>query len=178
MTGSCEGVDTVPGFCRCYAIFLRTTVGACSAESVGIRSAPLPARSSHEQTVDAFDRRDHIQGPRDATVELVEYGDYECPHCKAAYPIVKWLQAEFDTNLRFAYRHFPLIEIHPLAEPAAEAAEAAGAQGNSGKCTTCCSSIHHGWKLSTCSQWRQRSTLTSSVFGDELAASAFAARPG
>jgi protein-disulfide isomerase len=73
--------------------------------------------------------RDHIQGPRDATVELVEYGDYQCPHCKAAYPVVKLIQAEFDTNLRFAYRHFPLIEIHPLAEPAAEAAEAAGAQG-------------------------------------------------
>jgi len=73
--------------------------------------------------------RDHTQGSRDATVELVEYGDYECPHCKAAHPIVKRLQAEFDTNLRFSYRHFPLIEIHPLAEPAAEAAEAAGAQG-------------------------------------------------
>ncbi len=73
--------------------------------------------------------RDHIQGPRDATLELVEYGDYQCPHCKAAHPVVKLIQAEFDTNLRFAYRHFPLIEIHPLAEPAAEAAEAAGAQG-------------------------------------------------
>ena len=73
--------------------------------------------------------RDHIQGPHDATVELVEYGDYECPHCKAAYHVVKLIRAEFDTNLRFAYRHFPLIEIHPLAEPAAEAAEAAGAQG-------------------------------------------------
>ena len=72
--------------------------------------------------------RDHIQGPRDATLELVEYGDYECPHCKAAHPVVKLIQAEFDKNLRFAYRHFPLIEIHPLAEPAAEAAEAAGAQ--------------------------------------------------
>lgn len=72
--------------------------------------------------------RDHIDGPRHATLELVEYGDYECPHCKAANPVVKVILAEFDTNLRFAYRHFPLIEIHPLAEPAAEAAEAAGAQ--------------------------------------------------
>lgn len=72
--------------------------------------------------------RDHIEGPRDATLELVEYGDYECPHCKAANPVVKLLLAEFDTNLRFAYRHFPLIDVHPLAEPAAEAAEAAGAQ--------------------------------------------------
>ena len=73
--------------------------------------------------------RDHIQGPRDAELELVEYGDYECPHCKAACSVVNLIQAEFDTNLRFAYRHFPLIEIHPFAEPAAEAAEAAGAQG-------------------------------------------------
>ncbi len=73
--------------------------------------------------------RDHILGPRDAALELVEYGDYECPHCKAANPVGKVLLAEFDTNLRFAYRHFPLIEIHPFAEPAAEAAEAAGAQG-------------------------------------------------
>lgn len=44
MTGSCEGVDTVPGFCRCYAIFLRTTVGACFAEAVGIRFAPLTGK--------------------------------------------------------------------------------------------------------------------------------------
>ena len=72
--------------------------------------------------------RDHIQGSLDAPVELVEYGDYECPHCKAAFPAVKLVQAEFGNDLCFAYRHFPLIEIHPHAEPAAEAAEAAGAR--------------------------------------------------
>ena len=74
--------------------------------------------------------RDHIQGPFDAELVLVEFGDYECPHCKAAYPVVKTIQAELGDQLCFAYRHFPLVEIHPYAEPAAEAAEAAGAQGS------------------------------------------------
>jgi protein-disulfide isomerase len=73
--------------------------------------------------------RDHTQGPDDAPVTLVEYGDFECPHCGAAHPIVKQIQAVMGDNLRFVFRHFPLTEIHPHAEPAAEAAEAAGAQG-------------------------------------------------
>jgi protein-disulfide isomerase len=73
--------------------------------------------------------RDHIQGSVDAPVTLVEYGDYECPHCTAAYPVVIAIQQELGDELCFAYRHFPLIQIHPHAEPAAESAEAAGAQG-------------------------------------------------
>ena len=76
-----------------------------------------------------MNKRDHIQGPVEAAVELVEYGDYECPQCQAAHPVVKLIQAEFGDDLCFAYRHFPLLDIHPLAMPAAEAAEAAGAQG-------------------------------------------------
>jgi len=60
---------------------------------------------------------------------VVEYGDFECPHCGQAYPIVKALLEEFGPRMRFVYRHFPLIQIHPQAEHAAEAAEAAGAQG-------------------------------------------------
>src|SRR5213079_3353886 len=73
--------------------------------------------------------RDHIQGPADAAVTLVEYGDYECPHCGRAYPIVKAIQQQIEPRLRFVYRNFPLRESHPHAEQAAEAAEAAGAQG-------------------------------------------------
>jgi protein-disulfide isomerase len=72
---------------------------------------------------------DHIQGPLDAPVTLVEYGDYECPFCGAAYPNVKAVQAELGDQLAFVYRHFPLVQVHPHAEPAAESAEAAGAQG-------------------------------------------------
>lgn len=74
-------------------------------------------------------KSDHIQGSLDAPVIMVEYGDYECPHCKAAYPNVKAIQIEFGDDLCFVYRHFPLVEIHPHAESAAESAEVAGAQG-------------------------------------------------
>ncbi|OLE19656.1 MAG: disulfide bond formation protein DsbA [Actinobacteria bacterium 13_1_20CM_4_68_12] len=74
------------------------------------------------------DDRDHIQGPADAAVTLVEYGDYECPYCGAAYPIVKELQARMGDRLRFVFRNFPITTSHPHAEQAAEAAEAAAAQ--------------------------------------------------
>jgi protein-disulfide isomerase len=75
------------------------------------------------------DDRDHIQGPADAAVTLVEYGDYECPYCGAAYPIVKELQARMGDRLRFVFRNFPISTSHPHAEQAAEAAEASAAQG-------------------------------------------------
>ena len=73
--------------------------------------------------------RDHAQGPSTAPVTLVEYGDYECPYCGAAYPIVKRLQERLGDRLRFVFRNFPLTAVHPHAEHAAEAAEAAGGQG-------------------------------------------------
>jgi protein-disulfide isomerase len=72
---------------------------------------------------------DHVQGPATAPVTLVEYGDYECPSCGQAYPIVKELQRRLGRQLRFVFRNFPLATAHPHAERAAEAAEAAGAQG-------------------------------------------------
>ena len=75
------------------------------------------------------DDRDHIQGPAEAAVTLVEYGDYECPYCGAAYPIVKDLQARMGDKLRFVFRNFPISTSHPHAEQAAEAAEAGAAQG-------------------------------------------------
>jgi protein-disulfide isomerase len=73
--------------------------------------------------------RDHILGPETATVTLLEYGDYECPYCGLAHPIVKELLRRFGDQLRFVFRHFPLIQVHPHAEHAAQAAEAAGRQG-------------------------------------------------
>jgi protein-disulfide isomerase len=74
--------------------------------------------------------RDHIQGPADAPVTLVEYGDYQCPYCGAAHLVVKRLQDRLEDELRFVFRNFPLTTVHPRAEIAAEAAEAAGAQGH------------------------------------------------
>jgi protein-disulfide isomerase len=76
----------------------------------------------------AVSERDHRQGRLDAPLLLVEYGDFECPDCKAAYPVVQALRAQLGADLCFVYRHFPLAK-HPFAQPAAEAAEAAGAQG-------------------------------------------------
>jgi protein-disulfide isomerase len=73
--------------------------------------------------------RDHVQGPANAPVTLVEYGDYECPYCRAAVPIVQELQRLLGDQLRYVFRHFPLAGLHPHAQKAAEAAEAAGAQG-------------------------------------------------
>jgi protein-disulfide isomerase len=72
---------------------------------------------------------DHIQGEPDAPVTFMEYGDFECPHCGRAYPIVKQVQEHFGRQLRFVYRHFPLSEAHPHAQGAAEASEFAGAHG-------------------------------------------------
>lgn len=72
---------------------------------------------------------DHVQGDPDAPVTLVEYGDYQCPHCRVAYFVIKQLQERFQEQLRFVFRNFPLVQIHPYAETAAEAAEFADQQG-------------------------------------------------
>jgi protein-disulfide isomerase len=71
--------------------------------------------------------KDHRQGDPDAPCTLVEYGDYQCPSCGHAYPIVKRVQKHFGKRLSFVFRNFPLTEMHPYAEPAAETAEFAGA---------------------------------------------------
>src|SRR5207248_309906 len=72
--------------------------------------------------------RDHVRGPAEAPVTLVEYGDFECPYCGRAEPAVRELLAEFG-DVRYVWRHLPLTDVHPRAEAAAEAAEAAAAQG-------------------------------------------------
>src|SRR5215469_11549960 len=73
--------------------------------------------------------RDHAQGPAKAPLTLLEYGDYECPYCGQAYPVVKELQKHFGDRLRFVFRNFPLNTIHEHAGVAAQAAEAAAEQG-------------------------------------------------
>lgn len=73
---------------------------------------------------------DHIQGFPGAPVTMVEYGDYECAFCGLAHPIVKSVQKRFAKQLRFAFRHFPLAQVHPYAQSAAETAEFAGAHGH------------------------------------------------
>jgi protein-disulfide isomerase len=80
-------------------------------------------------TLPASPARDHITGPVDAAITLVEYGDYECPFCAAAHPVVKAILAQSGDAVRYVFRHFPMTSMHPHAELAAEAAEAAGNQG-------------------------------------------------
>lgn len=93
------------------------------------RSAAATAPLIDELSEPVNPERDHVRGPDEALVTLVEYGDYECPYCGRAEPIVRELVATFSQDLRYVYRHLPLEDVHPHAQLAAESAEAAGAQG-------------------------------------------------
>ena len=73
--------------------------------------------------------RDHVLGPASATVTVVNYGDYECPDCQRRHRQIQKIVEELEHAVRFVYRHFPLVKVHPNALRAAEAAEAAAAQG-------------------------------------------------
>lgn len=77
----------------------------------------------------AISATDRVFGTPDATVELIEYADFQCPACKLYHPWLQELKKEFDGKIKFAFRHFPLRNIHQNADPAAQAAEAAGLQG-------------------------------------------------
>jgi protein-disulfide isomerase len=80
--------------------------------------------TSHSGTLKpAVNADDHVHGSANAPVTLVEYGDYQCPHCYRAFPIVQELQKRLGNRLRFVFRNFPLSEMHPEALHAAEAAE-------------------------------------------------------
>lgn len=74
-------------------------------------------------------RQDHVLGPQDAPVTLVEYGDYQCSYCGEAYPVVKEILNRYENRIRFVFRNFPIPELHPMAMSAAETAEYAGSQG-------------------------------------------------
>jgi len=74
-------------------------------------------------------QQDHVRGSMNAPVTLVEYGDFECPYCGQAHPILNAIGEEMGSQLCFVFRHFPIASIHPHAEAAALASEAAGAQG-------------------------------------------------
>ena len=81
------------------------------------------------RTVPAIDDHDHVDGPSTAPVTLIEYADFECPFCAAAYPEIEDVRRRFEGQLRFVYRHVPRSSRDGFAKQAAEAAEAAAAQG-------------------------------------------------
>jgi protein-disulfide isomerase len=82
-----------------------------------------------KQLTISVNSNDHLFGNPNATLELVEYGDYECPYCGRAYPIVNDIKKLLDGDIKFVFRNFPLSKIHPHAFMAAVATEAAGLQG-------------------------------------------------
>jgi protein-disulfide isomerase len=119
---------------------------------------------------------DHAQGPADAPVTLLEYGDYECPHCGHAYPIVKALQERFGKQLRFAFRNFPLREIHPNAEVAAETAEFAAAHDKFWDMHDLIFENQNSLSEQMLGELAHRLTLDSQALKDALKSGAFAKR--
>jgi protein-disulfide isomerase len=98
-------------------------------DAVRARQIAQTAEDLLDLAVDVDSARDHIRGPREAIVTVVEYGDFECPYCGQAEATIRELLASFDTDLRYVWRHLPLNDVHTHAQLAAEAAEAAAAQG-------------------------------------------------
>ena len=88
-----------------------------------------PAETPEVLSPDEVSPEDHVKGPEDAVVTLVEYGDFQCPACGSYHPIIKQLSDEFSEDLKVVFRHYPLNSIHRHAQIASQAAEAAAQQG-------------------------------------------------
>ena len=89
----------------------------------------MPAGAKPISLIPPVGADDHARGGDQARVTLVEYGDFECPQCANAHPIIEELQRNFGNDLRFIFRHFPITSAHPNAQRAAEATEWAASQG-------------------------------------------------
>src|SRR3954449_4092251 len=123
-----------------------------------------------------LDAEDHVAGPFDAPLELVMYGDFQCPYCTAAQSIVRRVRERLDGRLRFVFRHLPLNEVHPDAQRAAGAPEAAAAQGSFWEMHDAL--YANGGRLGErdLARLADRIGLDVKRFGAELAGGAYAAR--
>ena len=122
------------------------------------------------------DMSDHVRGAADASVTLVQYGDYECPDCGRAYPMVREIEKKLKTQLRFIFRHFPLMHVHPRALRAAEAAEAAGAQGRFWEMHDYLFKHQHALEDQHLSRYARKIGLDSARFDREMAERVHATR--
>jgi protein-disulfide isomerase len=109
--------------------------------------------------------RDHAEGSEDAPLTLVEFGDYQCPYCGEAHPVVKRLQRHFGKRLRFIFRNFPLTQAHPYALVAAEAAEAAALQGKFWQMHNFIYEHQEGLEPDVLPGWAQQVGLDLEAFG-------------
>jgi len=135
-----------------------------------VLSAPTPPLTPPLGT------RDHILGPPAARLVMVEYGDYQCPHCRRAHPIVRQIIARFGDQLTFGFRHFPLSKIHPQARLAAQAAEAAGARGKFWEMHESLFRHQDQLELEHLAQYAAELQLDVQRFRDELTAGAYSQR--
>ena len=151
--------------------------GSCSAPRRGCPRGcgSGAARHGAEPLTDLYlavdPERDHIRGPDDAPVTIVEYGDFECPFCGQAEPVIRELLAG-SGDLRYVWRHLPLNDVHPRAQLAAEAARRPPIRARSGRCTTCCSPTRTSCGRGISSATPSSSGSTSSGSRDALAAAA------
>jgi len=114
--------------CASLVTWLLFRATARLPKALGVRALLGTAELLVDLAVPVDDERDHIRGPEDAPVTIVEYGDFECPFCGQAEPVIRELLADFG-DLRYVWRHLPLNDVHPRAQIAAEAAEAAADRG-------------------------------------------------
>jgi Na+/H+ antiporter NhaA len=114
--------------CAALVTWLLFRVTALLPKRLRIRALFGVADPLVDLAVEVDPERDHIRGPLDAPVTVVEYGDFECPYCGRAEPVVRELLGDF-ADVRYVWRHLPLNDVHPHAQVAAEAAEAAASQG-------------------------------------------------
>jgi protein-disulfide isomerase len=119
---------------------------------------------------------DHVRGAAGAPVTVVQYGDYECPDCGRAYPLVKEIEKKLRSQLRFVFRHFPLSHVHPRALRAAEAAEAAGAQGRFWEMHDFLFKHQHALEDQHLSRYARKIGLDGARFDREMAEHLYAAR--
>ncbi|MGH2380547.1 MAG: Na+/H+ antiporter NhaA [Candidatus Limnocylindria bacterium] len=122
--------------------------------------------------------RDHVRGAIDAPLTLVEYGDYECPHCGRAAPVIRQLLERFDGRLRFVFRHLPLTDVHPNAALAAEAAEAAGAQGRFWEMHDILFGRQTELDAGNLTRYAEELGLNANAFEEDLRSGRFAVRVG
>ena len=152
-----------------YAISLLPRDWLARAEA---GTAPMLTDLSHP--VDVV--RDHIRGPLNAPVTLLEYGDYECTYCRLAAPAILEALERSEGRLRFVFRHLPLVDIHPNAALAAEAAEAAGAQGKFWEMHDTLFEHQHALHLADLVRYATQLGLDEARFEDDLRSGRFASR--
>jgi len=124
----------------------------------------------------AVSERDHAKGTAAAPLTLVEYGDYQCPYCGAAYPVVKRLQKTLGKKLRFVFRNFPVTQAHPYARIAAEAAEAAALQGKFWEMHDLLFEKQNYFEPDIVAVWAKKIGLDVEKFGNDIKKSAIAKR--